>query len=118
MPASDRALGWSPALIMPPTFRVSMPRVWYFWDQGAADVVVGVVSESLGPAVGAVDVVLGFPPTPAAGGPACLGALSAFQGPEHSLVTPGVWIMPLAAFGLFRLVVGYSKWVTTVTGPA
>ena len=29
MPASERALDCSPALIMPATFRVSIPRVWY-----------------------------------------------------------------------------------------
>ena len=27
---SDRALGCRPALVMPETFRVSMPKVWYF----------------------------------------------------------------------------------------
>ena len=30
MAASDRALGCKPALIIPTTLRVSMPRVWYF----------------------------------------------------------------------------------------
>ena len=77
-------------------------------DQRPAHVVVGVVAQPLGPAVGTVNAALRLPPAPAARRPAGLGPLPAGQRLEGLGVAPWVGVAPLALGSLDRLIVGFG----------
>ena len=103
--ASARALDCRPALIMPETFRVSIPRVWYLRTNLSADVVVRVIAQACYPALGAVDAALSLPPAAAAGRAAHLRPLPATQSAQCVAVGPGIGIFPAFRAFTYRLVI-------------
>ena len=110
IPASDSALDCRPALIMPDTFRVSIPMVWYLRTNSRLTW-WWALSAVPPPGVGCGRCDVSLPPAPAARRPARLRPLPATQSAQRVAVSLGVLVLDSVAV--------HGQWlIPTSTPPA